>query len=143
MANQRKPVENWFEKVADLMVRRNLPIREAASYLEIPLSTEEADSIRRSKAFEAILWTTRNNYHAEIGRNPGITRDTLVGKMWICAEKLMEGGEFDKAGEVLLKIAKIRNMVGPEQQTNIFGSLSQEDLNQLREKVGKMVGAIQ
>ena len=130
--------ESWFEKAADLMVRRGVGLREAAAEINVVLGVEEAAGIRRSKAFEAILWNVRNAYFLEVGSNPGLRRDGIVGKMWVCADKLLEDGEYDKAAEVLLKVAKIKNFVGPEQQTNIFGNLSQEDLNRIREKAASL-----
>ena len=136
MAKPRQ-AESWYEQAADLMVRRNLNLGEITAQLGLALTSSEVENVRRSKAFETILWTVRNNYHAEIGRNPAISRDTLVGKMWVCAERLMEAGDFDKAGEVLLKIAKIKNMVGPELMTNVFGNLSQEDIVALKRRVAE------
>jgi len=51
------------------------------------------------------------------------------------SQKLEEEGEYDKAAEVLLKIAKIRGWVGPENQVSIFGELSQSDLDGIRKKI--------
>lgn len=134
-----RPVKTteWQLDAVEIMARTGCGLVQAAKELEVDITVEESSKIYQRKGFQKILWDARHRYNTDIGRDPGFGQDAIVGKMLLLAEKLDEEGSFDKAAEVLLKIAKIRGYVGPEGQVNVFGELSQKDLDAIRETVVK------
>ena len=74
MPRQLIPPEPWWPQAADLMVRYDLSLREAAAELGVDLTIEQADAILKRKLFQKTLQEARTGYHLEIGTPVGSPR---------------------------------------------------------------------
>jgi hypothetical protein len=135
MARPNSPDQVWLAEVVDLMVRTGISLRQAATELEIPITTSDAENIQRRKSFQKLLRTTKSKLYIELGSDPDVTKIALIGKLLLLSDKLMEEGEWDKASEVLFKCAKIRGDVGVEVATNVFTGLSAKDYSDIRKNL--------
>lgn len=127
---------------AALMARSGLSLKQAADELEVEYNSDQCYRVLRTVAFQKILFQERARWFTELGRDPSYTKDSAVGKLLALSQKLEETGEFDKSAEVILKVAKLQGWMSPDSQINVFGELSQKDLDAIREKVSKVNGAI-
>lgn len=135
MGRPLKAEEDWFTRVADTMVREQKSIRQAAMEHGIACTSEELATIEKRKGFQAALWTARHRYNKELASNPERTKTALLGQMVFLVQKLIEEGEYDKALEGLLKLAKVEGFIGPDQQVNIFGGVTPADLQEARKRI--------
>ena len=117
------------------MARTGLSFIEAAGSLGQAITSDECDVISRRKSFNRLLWETRHRYFNSLSNSPDFKKDTVIGKLIVLAQKLEDQGDYDKAGEALLKAAKVAGFVGPESTVSVFGELSQADLDAIRKKV--------
>src|ERR1700722_7714909 len=108
MPRKLTPPEPWWSQAADLMARCNLSLRAAAAELGIDLTIEEADNIKGRKLFQKALDDAKIAYYNEIGSNPRLSKDVVVGQIYELANVLTKEGEAYKATDALLKLAKIR-----------------------------------
>jgi hypothetical protein len=137
MTRKLIPPEPWWLEAADLMVRCNISLRQAATELGIDLSIEEADNIKGRKLFQKALDDAKIAYYNEIGSNPRLSKDVVVGQIYELANVLTKEGEAYKATDALLKLAKIRGWVGnePDSLWDVFKDLSHKDIQQLKHKI--------
>ena len=131
------PPEPWWAEAVDLMARCNLSLREAAAELGIDLTIEEAEKIKDRKLFQRALEDAKIAFYAEIGCNPKLSKEVIVGQVYKLANVLAEEGEAYKATDALLKLAKIRGWVGnePDSVWDIFKDLTDKDFQQLRREI--------
>lgn len=129
--------ETWYADVAELMARTGLSLYDAVAELGLGIESDTLNNVLRRKGFTRLLWEARHRYFDSLGKDPSFNQDVVIGRLLAQSQKLEEQGMHDKAAEVLLKIAKIRGWVGPENQVSIFGELSQEDLNKIRDTLAK------
>jgi hypothetical protein len=127
--------ETWYVEAAQLMARTGCSLKQACTELDVPISNEEATVLIRRASFTKLLWQERHRFFRDLGADPNFSKDTAIGKLLNLAQKLEEDGEFDKAGEVIFKIAKMTGWVGPESTVSVFGELSQRDLDAIRTKI--------
>jgi hypothetical protein len=128
---------DWQIEAASLMARTGCSLKQAAVELGQEITSEDCRALFNRPSFQKELWTAKHRYNIDLARDPDFNQDSVVGKMLALAQKLEEEGANDKAAEVLLKISKIRGWLGPESAVNIFGELSQKDLDAIRETVSK------
>lgn len=133
MKNEK--IEPWLLEATEVMARTGCSLTEAAGLLDQTVDSDLCEAIVRRKSFLKLLWEARHRYFSTLGKDPNFTQDVLIGRLLGQAQKLEDEGANDKAAEVLLKIAKIRGWVGPENQISVFGELSQSDLDAIRRKV--------
>lgn len=133
----KEVIDNWNLAATELMARTGMTLQQAVAELDIQLTTLECDAVIRRKSFNRLLWEARHRYFSSLGKDPNFTQDVLIGRLLVQSQKLEEQDSNDKAAEVLLKIAKIRGWVGPENQVSIFGELSQSDLDKIRDTLTK------
>jgi len=117
------------------MAREGVTLREAATRLKVPIGTEDAANLFRTKGFQRLLRAERNRYYLEVGQDIEWRRKTAIGMLLNCANQLMTNGEFDKAAEVILKASRVEGWLGAETAVNVFAGLSQKDLDTLRTKI--------
>ena len=117
------------------MAREGKGLKEVLTDLGIPLTSAECALVMRRKSFQSLLRTSRNRLAQETASDPGHNKVSLVGKLLILADKLILEGQFDKASEVLFKIGRLENWVGEGGQVNIFGSLTQKDIDEMKAKL--------
>lgn len=129
------PEQPWHQPVAEMMAREGITLREAATRLRVPIGTEDAGNLFRSKQFQRILRAERNRYFLEVGQDVEWRRKTAIGMLLHCVKQLMEAGEFDKAAEVILKASRVEGWLGAETQVSVFNGLNQKDIDSLRTKI--------
>jgi hypothetical protein len=119
------------------MARCKLSLREAAAELGIDLTIEEAEKIKDRKLFQRALENAQIAYYAEIGSNPRLSKEVIVGQVYKLASTLAEDGEAYKASDALLKLAKIRGWVGnePDSFYDLFRDLSHNDIQEMKQKL--------
>jgi hypothetical protein len=137
MPRKLTPPEPWWPEAADLMVRCNISLRQAAAELGIDLSIEEADNIKGRKLFQKALDEAKIAYYNEIGSNPRLSRDVVVGQIYELASVLAKEGEAYKASDALLKLAKIKGWIGYEPDTlyKMMSGLTQRDIDEMKQKL--------
>lgn len=140
MARPARIEQSWFGKVAEIMVREQKNIQQAAMECDVDLTSEELRALEKRKAFQQVLWTERHRFFQELASDPNRSKTSLLGQMLFLTQKLIEEGEYDKALEGLMKLAKIEGFVGPEQQVNIFGGLSPKDLEEAKKRLNERLG---
>lgn len=125
----------WWADAAEAMVWEAISPVEAAARHGVTLTEDEGKQLFRSQAFQKVFIKIRNEFYAELGRNPSRTKATVIGRLDVCAERLMSLSQFDKAAEVLLKMAKVEGWVGTEGEVNVFAGLTQRELDETRARV--------
>ena len=137
MPRKLTPPEPWWSEAADLMVRCNLSLRQAAAELGIDLTIEEAENTKDRKLFQKALDEARTAYYTEIGSSPRLSKDVVVGQVYKLANKLAEEGEAYKASDALLKLAKIKGWVGyePDSLYKALSGLTQRDIDEMKQKL--------
>ncbi len=128
-------LQDWELAAAALMARSGCSLKQAAVELGQEVTSEECRALFNRPSFQKELWTAKHKFNIDMARDPDFNQDSVVGKMLILATKLEEEGANDKAAEVLLKLCKIKGWTGPENAVNIFGELTQKDLDAIRETV--------
>jgi hypothetical protein len=108
MPRKPEPLEPWMLDAIQLMVRQNLSLRQAAQQLSQDLTPQEADNIQGRIRFQDALDEARLTYYAEIGLNPRLTKEAVVGQLYKLAERQANDREDYKAADALLKLAKVQ-----------------------------------
>lgn len=121
------------------MARESISIREAATRLKIPIGNEEAANTFRTKGFQRLLRNARQQFYMEIANDPTWSRRTAVGKMLYLIDRLMDAGENDKAVEALLKVARVEGWLSNENTVNVFNSLTDKELEDLKTRAAERV----
>ena len=117
------------------MVREGKSFKEAVTDLGIALNTQDCVNIAKRMSFQTLLRRAKSQYHIEVGTDPALSKDKVVGQLQILADRLVEKGEDDKAAQVLERLAKLRNWIGDSGSINIFSGLSQRDIDEMKEKL--------
>jgi hypothetical protein len=125
-----------FEAI-QLMIRENLSLRQAASQLGIEITPQQADNIAGRIRFKDALDDARLAYFTEIGSNPRLTKEAVVGQLYQLATRLAADREDFKAADALLKLAKIQGWMGyePDSLHKALTALTQEDIDQLKGEI--------
>ena len=79
MPRKPEPLEPCMLDAINLMVRQNLTLRQAAQQLGEEITPQQADNIQGRIRFQDALQEARMTYFAEIGSNPRLTKDAVVG----------------------------------------------------------------
>ena len=127
-----KPEAPWFQEAARLMVQKGHNLRQAALELEIPLTSADAEKIQRRKTFQSVIWTERQRFFQEIGRDPMRTKEAVLGRQEFLIQKLIESGDYDKAAQANVKLAQMEGWTGADSQVNIFAGLSAKDIEEAK-----------
>jgi hypothetical protein len=137
MPRKPDPLEPWMLDAIQLMIRENLSLRQAAAQLGIEITPQQADNISGRIRFKDALDEARLAYFTEIGSNPRLTKDAVVGQLYQLATRLAADREDFKAADALLKLAKIQGWMGyePDPLQKAFAALTQEDIDQLRGEI--------
>ena len=135
MARPFKSESYWYGSAAGLMVRSDYSLSQALEELKIELSMDDLRYVERSAAFRRALWTERFKFYKEICGNPDRDKISTIGQLTVLAQNLQEKGSWDKAGEILLKVAKLEGWVGVEGQVNLVGGLSEKDWKEIERRL--------
>ncbi len=138
MPRKPEPLEPWVLEAINLMVRQNLSLRQAAAQLGVDITPQQADNISGRTRFNDALDEARLAFYAEVGSNPRLTKDALIGKVYLLAERLSSDREDAKAIEALFRLAKIQGWIAGEggEQPSVVDLLArlltQSDLDKLK-----------
>jgi hypothetical protein len=137
MPRKPEPLEPWMFDAIELIVRRILTLRQAAQQLGIDITPQQADNIQGRLRFQDALEEARLKYYAEIGANPRLTKDAVVGQLFLLALRLTEDREDAKAADALLKLAKVQNWTSGEEYKDkpVYGNLTQAEIDRLRAEI--------
>src|SRR5882672_3540459 len=130
MPRKPEPLEPWMLEAINLIVRRILTLRQAAQQLGVDVTPQQADNIQGRVRFQDALEEARLKYYAEIGGNPRLTKDAVVGQLFVLAQRLTADGEDAKAADALLKLAKVQNWTSGEDYKDkpVYANLTQADI---------------
>lgn len=138
MPRKPDPLEPWMLDAINLIVRRILTLRQAAQQLGVDITPQQADNIWGRVRFQDALEEARLAYYAEVGSSPRLTKDAVVGQLFVLAQRLTEDREDAKAADSLLKLAKIQGWIAGEGADKpVFANLTQDDIDRLRAQVKK------
>ena len=131
------PTPEWIPQACELMVKYDLSLRQAAAELGQDISIEEAEALKDRKLFKERLEEKRLAYYSEIGSNPKLTKEAVVGMVFKMAERLAQDREDYKSADALLKLAKMQGWVGaePDSLWKTFSGLSQADIDEMKERL--------
>ncbi len=87
MPRKPEPLEPWVLEAINLMVRQNLSLRQAAAQLGVDITPQQADNISGRTRFNDALDEARLAFYAEVGSNPRLTKDALIGKVYLLLAK--------------------------------------------------------
>jgi hypothetical protein len=137
MPRKPEPLSPWMFDAVELIVRRILTLRQAAQQLGVDITPQEADNIQGRMRFQDALEEARLKYYAAVGANPRLTKDAVVGQLFMLAQRLAADGEDAKAADALLKLAKVQNWTSGEEYKDkpVYGNLTQADIDRLRAEV--------
>lgn len=143
MPRKPEPLEQWMLDAINLMVRKDFTLRQAAQQLGVEITPQGADNIAGRIRFQDALEEARLRFYAEVGSNPRLNKDALIGKVYLLSERLANDREDAKATEALFRLAKIQGWIAGEggEQPSLVDVLSrlltQSDLDRLRAEVDK------
>jgi hypothetical protein len=130
-------LEDWLIEAAQLMARTGCSLSSAVTEFGKIVSIDECNKILRRASFQQVLWEARHRFFSELGANPNYKKETAIGKLLSLAEKLEVEGKYDAAAEVTFKVMKAQGWTGPENTVNVFGDLSQKDIDNIKKKLSK------
>ena len=131
-------VLTWEIEAAEYMGRTGSSLAEAATAVGVQVTSKELDSIERRKGFQELVREARNRHFIDLATSPTWKKDTAIGVLLADGQKLREDGSYDKASECVFKAAKMAGWVGIEGQVNVFGDLTQKDLDKIREDLTRV-----
>jgi len=135
MPRKPEPLVEWMINAIQLIVRQNFTLRQAAQQLGVEVTPQQADNIQSRIRFQDALEEARMSYFAEIGANPRLTKDAVVGQLYKLAERLANDREDYKAADALLKLAKVQGWTSGEdyKEKLVFGvGLTQAEIDRLK-----------
>jgi hypothetical protein len=137
-----RPVKvlTWEIEAIEYMARTGARLAEAATVVGQQIPSKEIEAIERRKGFQELLQETRNRYFIQLATSPTWKKDTAIGLLVADAQSLRDEGSYDKASECVFKAAKMAGWVGVEGQVNVFGELTQKDLDKIREDITRAKG---
>jgi hypothetical protein len=93
------------------------------------ISIEEAEALKDRKLPKEALNKARLAHCTEIGFNPSLTKEAIVGQIFKLAERRAADREDYKAADSLLELAKVQGWVGAEPNSlwKTFSALSQAE----------------
>ena len=85
MPRKPEPLEPWMHDAIQLMIRENLSLRQAAQQLGVEINPQQASNITCRIRFQEALDEARLEYFTEIGSNPRLTKEGVVGQLYLLA----------------------------------------------------------
>lgn len=128
-------MQDWYQRVAEEMVRGQSKLGYAAAKLGIDLQPNEAEQISSSREFQQVLRRCRNQFYREMVSDPTHGKDATMGKMLAAADGLMASGEYKEAIEGYLKLAKVAGWVTVDTNVNVLGNLTAKDLADIKKGI--------
>jgi len=134
MPRKPEPLEPWMLDAIELIVRRQLSLRQAAQQLGVDITPQQADNISGRIRFQDALEEAHLAYYAAIAANPKLTKDAVVGQLFVLAQRLAADREDYKAADALLKLAKVQGWLSGEdyREKPVLANLTQADIDRIR-----------
>ena len=114
-----------------------MSLKSAVTQLGIEVSVDDIHRIENRTSYPKMVWSAKHQLALELGGDPELSKQAGIGHLLIQADALDKEGQHDKAAEVWFKIAKLAGWVGVEGQVNVFGDLTQDQLDKIKETVSK------
>ena len=138
--NELFPPDPWWREAARMMLEESVNLETAAASLGIPdITPQVAQNIKRRKAWRDLLSKESMLFFTGKAQPSAHSKSILIGKMLMDAELLRGQGRIKDAADVLFQVAKMEGWVGPETTTNIFQTLSGDNLAKLKEQFSKKI----
>lgn len=112
-----------------------MTFHQAATELGIELDPMESDRTSRRREFQDILRVEKNKLYQSVANDPSRSKATSIGKMEILIENLIAEGEYDKAGQLIERLAKLEGWVGGDSNVNVFAGLTARDIAEAKERI--------
>jgi len=127
----------WYQKACEKMAREGKSLFAASNELNLGLTVKECEELLKDKEFASVLRGERLKFYRELAQDPNRSKVSTIGQFLYLADRLTEKEQFDKAANILFQVAKLEGWTDSSTQINIFGDLSQKDLDSMRAKVKK------
>lgn len=127
----------WYQKLCEKHVREDKPLMQCAAELELDLTAKEMAELKKDKEFSATLRAERWKFYKELAQDPNRSKSSAIGSLLFLADRLIEKGFEDKAAKIILDVAKLEGWLEDRTQINLFGDITQKDINSLREKMSR------
>lgn len=138
--NKSRIEEPWLADALELSLRSGMSLKSALTQMGVEVDLEELHKIQCRASYQKLLWALKHKIALELGGDPELTKQVGIGHLILQADALTQEGQHDKAAEVWFKIAKLEGWVGVEGQVNVFGDLTQADLDRIKESVSRGPG---
>lgn len=129
----------WFVQAAEVMVRSQCNLKQAASEIGHPLDPDEAEKVQRRRDFQDILRIEKNKFFAGVANDPSRSKSSAIGKMEVLIDCLMREGEYDKAAAAIEKLGKLEGWTGSDSNVNIFAGLTARDIAEAKSRLTGIV----
>ena len=129
--------DHWYQRAAALMVRTGKTLIQASAFLELGLTVRQAEAIQNEPEFAATLRGERFKFYREIYNDPNKSKAAVIGHLLDLADRLTKDKKYDKAGTVLISVAKIEGWLNDNTQIQVFGDVSAKDIGAMKEKLEK------
>lgn len=116
------------------MVREGKTLFAFSNEKNLGLTSRECENTQKTKAFQEVLRTRRNVYYKEIANDSSLSRAAVKGQLVLAISKMMENGQYDKAANAIMQLAKLEGWTSDGTNVNVFADLTSADLAKLREK---------
>lgn len=131
-----EPPEPWYDDVARYMVRENCNFTQACMAMGVKFPSGKYEEMHQNrKAFQRTLWTYRNSFYENIGEDPTLTKNVVMGVLANSIKKLEEKGEYDKVATAAQILAKIAGWLGDAPSTTVFANLTQADIDLVKQRL--------
>jgi hypothetical protein len=131
-------MQPWYQKAAAKMAREGKTLFQVSNEIDLGLTSKECIDLERDKEFGVCYRGERLKYYKELASDPNRSKESLVGQMFFLADSLMNKDQLDKAATILVNAAKLLGYMDSTQNINIFGNLSQQDLEATRARLKKV-----
>lgn len=124
------------------MVRTKMNFHQAVTDLGIKMEPDEAHRTANRREFQDILRVERNKHYQSVANDASRSKSTAIGKMELLIDQLTADGEYEKAGALIEKLAKLEGWIGGDSNVNVFGGLTARDIAEAKERIlGKGAGS--
>lgn len=116
------------------MVREGKTMFQYSNEKDLGLTPKECENVLRTQHFMEILRVRRNVYYKELANDPSLSRSAVKGKLVFVLDRMIEAGQWDKAANCAMQLAKLEGWTSDGTNVNVFQDLTQKDIEKLRTK---------
>jgi len=125
--------QDWYKPVAELMVNELMSFSAACQAYgrKFTTATEEHEH-EYSPAFRNLLAGMHLDFFVELGSNPTIGREYVLGVATHAIRKLNETGQYDKVTAPLKEISDVLGLTRDPEEKPVLFNLTQADIDKAR-----------